>query len=125
MSGKLNERELVENLIRYLKRNEKNRIYVYVDRDPPSLRHIRSGWDFLVAKNGQVVFCEAKVRKAKLTDWQTLVQTENILAGNEYVVLRFFDDDIVVNETTRKKIKIEEVSFDFLAGGRRVKSNFA
>lgn len=113
----MNERDLVNKLLNFLRKNERNKVYIYVDRDAATVRNSRSGWDFLAAKNSTVVFCEAKIGRAKLTDWQELSRLENQIANNLYIVLRFLNDDVVLNEVTKQKIKINEVTFEFLCGG--------
>lgn len=84
----LNERQLVNLLIKALKKNSPG-IYIHVDRDSGNMRHTSSGWDFLAVWNGRTVFCECKIGKGKLTDWQKLTQLEIQKAKGKYKVLRF------------------------------------
>ena len=117
----MNERQLVTILTHKLKKNEKSKIYIHIDRDAPGLRHTRSGWDFIAAKNGHVVFCEAKIKTRPLTDWQRYVQCEVALAGCEYVVIRFFHEGgrtwSVCNEVTGEYLSLDGITFEFLIGG--------
>ncbi len=87
----LKERQLVNLLVKALKKNSPG-IYIHVDRDSGAMRHTSSGWDFLAAMNGKVVFCECKIENGKLTDWQKLVRTELTLAKVPHEVLRFSAD---------------------------------
>lgn len=88
----LNERQLVNLLIKALKKNSPG-IYIHVDRDSGNMRHTSSGWDFLAVWEGRTVFCECKIGNGKLTDWQQLTETEIGLAGGDFKVLRFVQDE--------------------------------
>lgn len=69
-------------------------IYSYIDQDSPA-RYARSGFDFLLAAGGQVIFVEAKVAEtdekaiAKLSDFQRATLAKVIAAKNSYVLLIF------------------------------------
>lgn len=85
-SKPLNERQLVNLFIKALKKNSPG-IYVHVDRDSGNMRHTASGWDFLAIWEGKTVFCECKIAKGKLTDWQKLTRVEIQKAKGKYNVL--------------------------------------
>ncbi len=85
------ERAHVNALVKALQKNSPG-VYVYIDRDAGNVRHTSSGFDFLIAYNGRVVFCEAKEEKGKLSDWQKLTQALVKDAKTLYSVVRFWND---------------------------------
>ena len=85
------ERAHVNALVKALQENSPG-VYVYIDRDAGNVRHTSSGFDFLIAYNGRVVFCEAKEEKGKLSDWQKLTQALVKDAKTLYSVVRFWND---------------------------------
>lgn len=105
------ERAHVNALIKALQKNSPG-VYVYIDRDAGSLRHTSSGWDFLLAKDGRVVFCEAKEEKGKLTEWQDYTRALICgVSGTPYLIIRFwekgrlFSVDGVWNETDKARVE--------------------
>jgi hypothetical protein len=83
------ERAHVNALVKAIKINS-SRVYVFIDRDAGTARHTSSGWDFLLAKDGRVVFCEAKEEKGKLSDWQEYTRAIiRGVSGTPYLVVRF------------------------------------
>ena len=85
------ERAHVNALTKALQKNSPG-VYVYIDRDAGNVRHTSSGWDFFLAYNGRVVFCEAKEEKGKLSTWQELTQALVKDAKTLYSVVRFWND---------------------------------
>lgn len=85
------ERALVNLLIKSIVANSPCQVYTHVDRDSGSERHTSSGWDFLLARGGLVVFCEAKMEKGKLSDWQNYVAAAVSASGGHYLVVRFYE----------------------------------
>ena len=110
------ERAHVNALIKALQKNSPG-VYVYIDRDAGSERHTSSGWDFQIALNGRVVYCEAKEEKGRLSDWQEFTQALIKSAKTPYCVVRFWDDGKLFSidgsvryETDRARI---EMFFDY------------
>jgi hypothetical protein len=85
------ERAHVNALIKAIQKNSSG-VYVYIDRDAGSMRHTSSGWDFLLAHNNKVVFCEAKEGYKKLSDWQECIQALVRSAECSYHVIRFWNN---------------------------------
>ena len=85
------ERAYVNALVKAIQKNSPG-VYVYIDRDAGTARHTSSGWDFLLACHGLVVFCEAKIGKGKLSDWQEFVRAAVLASKTPYVVVRFWED---------------------------------
>lgn len=85
------ERAHVNALVKVLQKNSPG-VYVYIDRDAGSERHTSSGFDFLLAKNDTVVFCEAKEEKGKLSDWQEFTRALIKSAKTPYLVVRFWNE---------------------------------
>lgn len=101
-----NERAHVNALIKAIQHNSSG-TYVYIDRDAGSQRHTSSGWDFLLAWNGRVAFCEAKEENAKLTDWQELTRAMvRSVSGTPYRVVRFWENGEFFTVDDGKKIAI-------------------
>ena len=86
------ERAHVNALVKALQKNSPG-VYVYIDRDAGNARHTSSGFDFILAHNGRVVFCEAKEEKGDLTSWQELTQALVTDAKTPYRVVRFWDKE--------------------------------
>ena len=88
------ERAHVNALVKAIQKNSPG-VYVFIDRDAGNMRHTSSGWDFLLAKDGRVVFCEAKEEKGKLTEWQeyTCALIRGV-SGTPYLVVRFLRNDL-------------------------------
>lgn len=91
------ERAHVNALIKAIQKNSPG-VYVYIDRDAGTVRHTSSGFDFLLAKDGRVVFCEAKEEKGKLTEWQELwqefVRAAVLASKTPYRIIRFWADGL-------------------------------
>jgi len=86
------ERAHVNALVKAIQKNSPG-VYVYIDRDAGNVRHTSSGWDFMLAQNGRVVFCEAKVEKGKLSDWQEYTRALiRGISGTPYFIVRFSED---------------------------------
>ena len=85
------ERAHVNALVKAIQKNSPG-VYVYIDRDAGSLRHTSSGWDFMLVKDGCVVFCEAKEEKGKLTEWQEYTRALVLASRTQYFVVRFWND---------------------------------
>jgi len=84
------ERAHVNALVKAIQKNSPG-VYVFIDRDAGNVRHTSSGWDFMLAQNGRVVFCEAKVEKGKLSDWQEYTRAIiRGVAGTPYLIVRFW-----------------------------------
>src|SRR5690606_2428974 len=96
------ERAHVNALVKAIQKNSPG-VYVYIDRDAGTVRHTSSGWDFLLAKDGHVVFCEAKEEKGKLTEWQeyTCAMVRGV-SGTPYFVVRFWCNDLFTINDGRK-----------------------
>jgi hypothetical protein len=88
------ERAHVNALVKAIQKNSPG-VYVFIDRDAGTARHTSSGWDFLLAKDGHVVFCEAKEEKGKLSDWQEYTRAIiRGVSGTPYLVVRFLRNDL-------------------------------
>jgi len=111
-SGRVSERAAVNNLLLHLRRKYKDALYIFVDRDAGALRHTSSGWDFLLAKGGKVVFVEAKVGSRKLTDYQEYTRQQILSAQSRHVVLRFSEDGRGVAVDDAPVITVESVMFE-------------
>jgi len=100
------ERAHVNALVKALQKNSPG-VYVYIDRDAGTVRHTSSGWDFLLARNGRVAFCEAKEAKKKLSDWQeyTCAMIRGV-SGTPYLIVRFWDNGEFFSVDDGKKIAI-------------------
>ena len=109
------ERAHVNALVKAIQKNSPG-VYVYIDRDAGNMRHTSSGFDFLLAQNGRVVFCEAKEEKGKLSDWQEYTRAIiRGVAGTPYLVVRFWDDGKYFTIDDGAKIETEKASVkDFL-----------
>jgi hypothetical protein len=105
------ERAHVNALIKAIQKNSP-RCYVYIDRDAGDVRHTSSGWDFLLALDGRVVFCEAKQGNRKLSEWQALTQAFVKRASCEYHVVKFRANGIEFIIDDDKLIETEEATFD-------------
>lgn len=86
------ERAHVNTLIKAMQKNSPEPFYVFIDRDAGAQRHTSSGWDFLLAYKGRVVFVEAKEENGKLSDWQEFTQKLIVTVETRYAVLRFWKD---------------------------------
>ncbi len=106
------ERAHVNALVKAIQKNSPG-VYVFIDRDAGTVRHTSSGFDFLLAQNGRVVFCEAKEEKGKLSDWQEYTRAIiRGVAGTPYCIVRFSEggkyftiDDGVKIETEKADIE--------------------
>jgi len=85
------KRAHVNALVKAIQKNSPG-VHVHIDRDAGAARHTSSGWDFLLACHGLVVFCEAKIEKGKLSDWQEFVRAAVLASKTPYVVVRFWED---------------------------------
>ena len=85
------ERACVNRLVKAIQKNS-SFVHIHIDRDSGSTRHTSSGWDFLITTCGHTVFCEAKMEKGKLTDWQKFTQAQIEATRTPYRVVRFSDD---------------------------------
>ena len=108
------ERAHVNALVKAIQKNSPG-VYVYIDRDAGSVRHTSSGWDFLIAQNGRVVFCEAKEEKGKLTEWQeyTCAMVRGV-SGTPYLIVRFLRHDLFTVNDGRKIAIVDAVIQDFI-----------
>jgi hypothetical protein len=110
------ERAYTNILVKAIQENTKH-VYAYVDRDSGTARHTSSGWDFLLATNGTVVFCEAKIEKKPLSPWQKLVKALIQLAKTTYNEVRYDADGEFFTVNGGKRIAILDAKFeDFLEG---------
>ena len=110
----LTERTLVNKLIKAIQANS-HRVYIHVDRDSGSQRHTSSGWDFLLAADGWVVFVEAKTEKGKLSEWQDFTRAQIIAARSDYIVVHFSADGKFFSTEDRKDVEISAASVsDFI-----------
>lgn len=105
------ERAHVNALVKALQKNSPG-VYVYIDRDAGNVRHTSSGWDFLIACKGYVVFCEAKQFKGRLSSWQKFIQTQITASGTKYCVVRFSDDGKNFQIDDKEMIDINTAKFD-------------
>jgi len=85
------ERAYVNALVAAIHKNSPG-VYIYIDRDAGSARHTSSGFDFLLAFKGRVVFCEAKIGNGKLSDWQEFVRAYVQASDTPYRVVRFWGE---------------------------------
>jgi len=88
---KVNERACVNRLVKALQKNSPQ-VYIHVDRDSGSERHTSSSWDFLVAWDKNVIFCEAKTENGKLTEWQEFTRALVHATGGVFKIIRFWDE---------------------------------
>jgi hypothetical protein len=108
------ERAHVNALVKAIQKNSPS-VYVFIDRDAGTARHTSSGWDFLLAKDGRVVFCEAKEEKGKLTEWQeyTCAMVRGV-SGTPYLVVRFLDNGLFTINDGRKIAILDAKIQDFI-----------
>lgn len=108
------ERAYVNALIKAIQKNSPG-VYVHIDRDAGAARHTSSGWDFMLACHGLVVFCEAKIEKGKLSDWQEFVRAAVLASKTPYVVVRFWEGGTRFSIDGGEPIRTEEAGItDFL-----------
>lgn len=108
------ERAHVNALVKAIQKNSPG-VYVFIDRDAGTARHTSSGWDFLLAKDGHVVFCEAKEEKGKLTDWQDYTRALiRGVSGTPYLVVRFLRNDLFTINDGRKIALLDAKIQDFI-----------
>lgn len=111
------ERGHVNALIKAMQKNSPEPFYVFIDRDAGAQRHTSSGWDFLLAYKGRVVFVEAKEENGKLSTWQELTQAQIRATGTRYVVLRFWNGGAFYSIDGRLRYETERATlkdfFDF------------
>jgi hypothetical protein len=84
------ERAYVNALVKAIQKNSPS-VYVYIDRDAGATRHTSSGFDFILACHGLAVFCEAKIEKNKLSDWQEYTRAVILTSKTPCTVVRFWD----------------------------------
>jgi len=109
------ERANVNALVKAIQKNSPHQVYVHIDRDSGSARHTSSGYDFLMASEGRVIFVEAKQPKGKMSSWQQFAQAQITASGTKYCVVIFSDDGKSFQIDGGKRIDIETVKFeDFL-----------
>lgn len=108
------ERAHVNALVKAIQKNSPG-VYVYIDRDAGNMRHTSSGWDFLLAHNGHVVFCEAKEEKGKLTEWQeyTCALIRGV-SGTPYLIVRFLRNDLFTINDGKKIAILDATIQDFI-----------
>lgn len=88
------ERAHVNALVKAIQKNSPG-VYIHIDRDAGAARHTSSGWDFMLVQNGRVVFCEAKVEKGKLSDYQEYARAMiRGVSGTPYLVVRFWENGV-------------------------------
>ena len=109
------ERAFVNALTKAIQKNS-HRVYVYIDRDAGAARHTSSGFDFILLSSGRVVFCEAKVEKGKLSEWQEFVRADIKSTHSRYVVIRFYEDGKVFTVDGGKQIETELATFADIYG---------
>ena len=108
------ERAYVNALVKALQKNSPG-VYVYIDRDAGAARHTSSGFDFLFACHGRAVFCEAKIEKGKLSDWQEYVRAAVLASKTPYRVVRFTRAGLGFSVDGGPVIDVEEADItDFL-----------
>ena len=108
------ERDYVNALVKAIQKNSPG-VYVHIDRDAGAARHTSSGFDFLLACHGLVVFCEAKIEKGKLSDWQEFIQASVLASKTPYVVVRFYDGGMRFTIDNGATIETEQADItDFL-----------
>jgi hypothetical protein len=109
-----NERAYANALVKAIQKNSSD-VYVYVDRDAGSVRHTSSGFDFLLASQGCVVFCEAKIENGKLTDWQKFIRVVILATGTPYFVVRFWESGVWFSIDSGTPIRTEKATItDFI-----------
>lgn len=86
------ERAHVNALVKAIQKNSPG-VYVYIDRDAGAARHTSSGFDFLMVLDGRVIFCEAKILKGALSDWQQFIKTLIETSNTAYRVIRFLNNE--------------------------------
>jgi hypothetical protein len=108
------ERTNVNALIQAIQKNSlsASTTYVHVDRDAGSARHTSSGWDFLLARDDKIVFCEAKQPKGKLSSWQELTRVLIQRASCRYCVVRFSEDGKFFTIDDEKRVAIEDATIE-------------
>lgn len=87
------ERAAVNALVKAIQENSPG-AYVHIDRDASAARHTSSGWDFQLAFKGRVVYCEAKIEKEKLSDWQEYIRAAVRASDTPYLVVRFWEGGV-------------------------------
>ena len=108
------ERAHVNALVKAIQKNSPG-VYVFIDRDAGTARHTSSGFDFLLAQNGRVVFCEAKEGKGKLSDWQEYTRALiRGVAGTPYLVVRFLDNGLFTINDGRLIGIVDATAQDFI-----------
>ena len=108
MKRSADERAHVNALVKAIQKNSP-RVYIYIDRDAGSIRHTSSGFDFILAADSTVVFCEAK--ESKGSDWQEFVKAQITAARVKYCVVRFFEDGERFSLNGEKVLAISEARF--------------
>jgi len=108
------ERAHVNALVKAIQKNSPG-VYVFIDRDAGNARHTSSGWDFMLVKDGCVVFCEAKEEKGKLTEWQeyTCALIRGV-SGTPYLIVRFLRNDLFTVNDGRKIAILDATIGDFI-----------
>ena len=104
-----NERAHVNALIKAIQKNSPG-VYVHIDRDAGAIRHTSSGYDFLLAFDGRVVFVEAKEENGRLSDWQEFTRSFIINAKCNYRVVRFWYDGEFFTVYDGKMIAIKDAT---------------
>lgn len=108
------ERAHVNALVKAIQKNSPG-VYIFIDRDAGNMRHTSSGWDFLLACHGLVIFCEAKVENGKLSDWQEFVRAAVLASKTPYVVARFWEDGVYFTIDGGLRVKTEKATItDFI-----------
>jgi len=108
------ERAYVNALVKAIQKNSPG-VYVHIDRDAGAARHTSSGWDFMLACHGLAVFCEAKIGKGKLSDWQEFIRAAVLASKTPYYVIRFWDDGAFFTVDDGPAIETEQADItDFL-----------
>jgi len=115
------ERAYVNALIKAIRKNSP-RVYVYIDRDAGFVRHTSSGFDFLLADMGRVVFCEAKVGNGKLSAWQGFVKTDVTASGTPYLVVRFWDGGTCFTVENGPRIDVDKARITDFVGPRKIRA---
>lgn len=108
------ERAYVNALVKAIQKNSQN-VYVYIDRDAGAARHTSSGWDFMLVCHGLVVFCEAKIEKGKLSEWQEFTRAAILASKTSYLTVRFWSNGALFTIDDSPQIKIEHARItDFI-----------
>lgn len=110
------ERAHVNALVKAIQKNSPG-VYVYIDRDAGNARHTSSGWDFMLALNGCVAYCEAKIENKKLSDFQEFTRALILASGTPYLVVRFWNEGkfFTVSGRVNEKTETETASVnDFI-----------